>query len=194
MIINASTYTSAIPVALSDTINIPGPIVRTSGASTSLTSNKLVDTNASFVQTIDADGNLTNQGVQVGQVVYNMYAMIASSDLGPTVATVTAIDSNTQLSLSADIFAGGTATKAYNIYDPNKANPKGFIIQVGSAENGTSAADVYVKTIDGDDIFISAVPLGTVLPLVIQRVMVGTAAAGAQPSTLTDAENIIAYT
>ena len=97
MIINTSSYTSAIPVALSDTINIPGPVVRTTGATTSLTANKLVDTNANFVQTFDADNNLTNQGVQVGQVVYNMYAMIASDDLGPTVATVTAVDSNTQL-------------------------------------------------------------------------------------------------
>ena len=193
MIINTSSYTSAIPVAISDTINIPGPTVRTSGASTSLTTNKLVDTNANFVQTVDANGNLTNQGVQVGQIIYNMYAMIASSDLGPTVATVTAIDSNTQLSLSADIFAGGTATKAYNIYDPNQANPKGAIIQVGSAEDGSSAADVYVKTIDGDDVFIKSVQPGTVLPVVVQRVMVGAAAAGAQPSTETDAENIIAY-
>jgi len=193
MIINASTYTSAIPVALSDTINIPGPIVRTSGASTSLTSNKLVDTNANFDQTIDANGNITNQGVQVGQVVYNMYAMIASDDLGPTVATVTGIDSNTQLSLSADIFAGGSVTKAYNIYDANQANPKGAIIQIGSAEDGSASADIYVRTIDGQDVFVKAVQPGTVLPLVVQRVMIGAAAAGAQPSTETNAENIIAY-
>jgi len=194
MLINSSSYTSAIPVALSDTINIPGPVVRTSGATTSLTANKLVDTNANFEQTFDADGNVTNQGVQVGQVVYNMYAMTGSDDLGPTVATVTAIDSDTQLTLSADIFAGGVAAKGYNIYDANKANPKGFIIQVGSAENGSSAANVYVKTIDGQDVFIKAIQPGTVLPLVIQRVMVGAAAAGAQPSTETNAENIIAYT
>jgi len=194
MLINSSSYTSAIPVALSDTINIPGPVVRTSGATTSLTANKLVDTNANFEQTFDADGNVTNQGVQVGQVVYNMYAMIGSDDLGPTVATVTAIDSDTQLTLSADIFAGGVGAKGYNIYDANKANPKGFIIQVGSAENGSSAANVYVKTIDGQDVFIKAIQPGTVLPLVIQRVMVGAAAAGAQPSTETNAENIIAYT
>ena len=194
MIINSSSYTSAIPVALSDTINIPGPVVRTTGASTSLTADKLVDTNANFVTTYDADGNVTNQGVQVGQVVYNMYAMIASDDLGPTVATVTAVDSNTQLSLSADIFAGGTATKKYNIYDANKANPKGFIIQIGSAEDGSAASNVYVKTIDGNDVFIKAVQPGTVLPLVVQRVMVGAAAAGANPSTETNAENIIAYT
>ena len=50
------------------------------------------------------------------------------------------------------------------------------------------------KTIDGNDVFIKAVQPGTVLPLVVQRVMVGAAAAGANPSTETNAENIIAYT
>ena len=72
MIINPSSYTSAIPVALNDDINIPGPEVRKSGTTTSLTNDKLVDTNGNFLQTVDANGNITNQGVQVGQVVYNM--------------------------------------------------------------------------------------------------------------------------
>ena len=31
MIINTSSYTSAIPVALNDNINIPGPTVRATG-------------------------------------------------------------------------------------------------------------------------------------------------------------------
>ena len=37
MIINTSSYTSAIPVAPSDTINIPGPSVRVSSATTATT-------------------------------------------------------------------------------------------------------------------------------------------------------------
>ena len=193
MLINSSSYTSAIPVALSDTINIPGPIVRVSGDTTSLTANKLVDTSANFVTTYNADGTIDNQGVVVGMVVYNMKAMDSTDYLGPTVATITAIDSNTQLSLSADIFTGGTARLSYNIYDANKANPKGFIIQVGSAEDGSSASNVYVKTIDGRDVFIKAIQPGTVLPIVVQRVMAGAAATTAGPSTETNAENIIAY-
>ena len=194
MLINSSSYTSAIPVALSDTINIPGPAVRVSGDTTSITANKLVDTNANFVTTYNADGTINNQGVVVGMVVYNMKAMDTTDSLGPTVATITAIDSNTQLSLSADIFTGGTATISYTIYDANKANPKGFMIQIGSAEDGSAASNVYVKTIDGNDVFIKAVQPGTVLPLVVQRVMVGAAATTAGPSTETNAENIIAFT
>ena len=65
MLINSSSYTSAIPVALSDTINIPGPIVRVTGDTTSLTANKLVDTSANFVTTYNADGTIDNQGVVV---------------------------------------------------------------------------------------------------------------------------------
>jgi len=44
------------------------------------------------------------------------------------------------------------------------------------------------------DIFIPAVQPGTVLPLVVQRVMVGSAADTSSPNTETNAENIIAYT
>ena len=91
MIINPSSYTSAIPVALNDDINIPGPEVRKSGTTTSLTNNKLVDTNGNFLQTVDAKGNITNQGVQVGQIVYNMAAMNTTAWLGPEAATVTAV-------------------------------------------------------------------------------------------------------
>ena len=94
MIINTSSYTSAIPVALNDNINIPGPIVRASGTTTSLTNDKLVDTNANFVQVIDAKGNITNQGVQRGQIVYNMAAMNTTSWLGPEAAEILEVEDN----------------------------------------------------------------------------------------------------
>ena len=186
MIINASTYTSAIPVALSDTINIPGPIVRETGTTNSMSDNKLVDTNGGF----------TGGTVHVGMVVYNMAAINTTAWLGPEAATITAIDSATTLSLSANIFPATGApsqTQEYQVYDANQANPKGAIIQVGSAEDGTAAAKVYVKTIDGQDIFLQGIQPGTVLPLVVQRVMVGSAATTGKPNTETDAENIIAY-
>jgi hypothetical protein len=200
MIINTSSYTSAIPVALSDTINIPGPVVRVSGTTTATTPNndpkKLIDTKANFVTTYDADGNVTNQGVGVGMIVYNMKSISNTDWLGPEAAVIEQVIDNNTLLLSADLFpfAGGVATEDYNIYDANKANPKGFIIQVGSAEDGSASSSIYVKTIDGMDIFIPAVQPGTVLPLVVQRVMVGTAADTSSPNTETNAENIIAYT
>jgi len=141
MIINTSSYTSAIPVALSDTINIPGPVVRVSGTTTATTPDgdpkKLIDTNANFVTTYDADGNVTNQGVGVGMIVYNIKSISNTDWLGPEAAVVEQVVDNNTLLLSADLFpfAGGVATEDYNIYDANKANPKGFIIQVGSAED-----------------------------------------------------------
>ena len=196
MIINTSSYTSAIPVALSDTINIPGPVTRFSGTTSSLANNKLVDTTGGFLQVVDANGNITNQGVQVGQIMYNMAAINTTTWLGPESAVVTAVDSDTQLSLSLNIFpvtGAPSVTQEYTIYDANKAQPKGFIIQVGSAADGSSAAGIYVKTIDGQDIFLEGVQPGTVLPLVVQRVMKGSAATAGKPNTLTDAENIFAY-
>jgi len=196
MIINTSTYTNAIPVALNDNINIPGPTVRASGTTTSLTNNKLVDTNASFLQVIDAKGNVTNQGVQRGQIVYNMAAMNTTSWLGPEAAEILDIEDDNTLLLSANIFpviGAPSTTQEYTLYDANNAQPKGFMVQVGSAADGSSAAGVYVKTIDGQDIFLEGIQPGTVLPLVVQRVMVGTAATTGKPNTLTDAENIFAY-
>ena len=197
MIINPSSYTSAIPVALNDDINIPGPEVRKSGTTTSLTNNKLVDTNGSFLQTVDAKGNITNQGVQVGQIVYNMAAMNTTAWLGPEAATVTAVDSNTQLSLSANIFpvtGAPSTTQEYKIYDANQADPKGAIIMVGDNQAGNNTkSDVFVKTLDGQDVLVQGVAPGETLDLVVQRVMVGSAATSGAPSTLTTAEKITAF-
>ena len=197
MIINPSSYTSAIPVALNDDINIPGPEVRKSGTTTSLTNNKLVDTNGKFLQTVDAKGNITNQGVQVGQVVYNMAAMNTTAWLGPEAATVTAVDSDTQLSLSANIFpvtGAPSTTQEYKIYNANQADPKGAIIMVGDNQAGNnSKSDVFVKTLDGQDVLVQGVAPGETLDLVVQRVMVGSAATSGAPSTLTTAEKITAF-
>ena len=102
MIINASSYTSAIPVAPSDTINIPGPSAKFTGATTAVinTSGYMRDTNANFVTTYNANGSINNEGVAPGMVVYNMYAMVASGINAPAVATVLeVVDNNTLLSL-----------------------------------------------------------------------------------------------
>ena len=125
--INSSTLTSGIKVIPSDSINIPGPTIRYSGVTTSVTANKLVDTSAifqgGFLQTLESPqanpGNVSNQsrnqGVQVGDVVYNT----ATARLG--IAYVTAIDSVNTLSLSADIF-GNAALDGYAIYEGNGVN------------------------------------------------------------------------
>jgi|TARA_R110002060_G_scaffold67087_1_gene75844 hypothetical protein len=193
MIINTSSFTSAIPVAPSDTINIPGPTVRFRDASTATTPdgtpNQLIDTKANFITTYNADGSLLNQGVSVGMVVYNMFATISSGINAPLVATIVSVVNNTTLLLSADIFpfAGGTAVSAYNIYDANEVSPPGAQLYVGTAGN------VYVETINGDLVFIEDVPVGEILPIVVQKVLVGAAAAGGQPNTLTTAGKLTAF-
>ena len=182
MIINPSSFASAIPVAPSDTINIPGPEVRLSRASTATTPdgapNQLIDAGATFTSTVSR-----------GMVVYNMFATISSGINAPLVATIIQVVNDTTLLLSADIFpfAGGTAVAAYTIYDANRVSPPGAQLYVGTTGN------VYVQTINGDLVFIEDVPAGDILPLVVQKVLVGAAAAGGQPNTLTTAGKLTAF-
>jgi hypothetical protein len=86
---------SAIPVVPSDTISIPaGGGVQLSSQADGTAANKLVDSTQSFATS-----------VKIGGIVHN------TTD--GTIATITAVDSNTQLSLSADIMATG---ESYTIY------------------------------------------------------------------------------
>ena len=98
-------------VVKSDTIEIPNPAVESiSSAATGTTSNKLVDSAGDFI----------NRNIRVGDIVYN------TTD--STVATVSAIDSATVLSISADIMAN---TETYRIFRPD-AN-QGCVLYVGGA-------------------------------------------------------------
>ena len=191
MIINASSYTSAIPVAPSDTINIPGPTPRFTGKTTAVinTSGYLRDTNANFVTTFDAAGNVLNEGVAKGMVVYNMYAMTASSINAPAVAVVEQVIDNNTLLLSADIFpfSGGVAVQEYKIFDSNEQDSPGGCVYVGATGN------VYVETVQGDLVFIEAIPAGDIIPVMVQKVLVGAGATGGTPNTLTTAGELIAY-
>ena len=191
MIINASSYTSAIPVAPSNTINIPGPSARFTGATTAVvdTSGYMRDTNANFVTTYNANGSINNEGVAPGMVVYNMYAMVASGINAPAVATVLEVVDNNTLLLSADIFpfAGGVAVQDYKIFNSNEQDSPGACIYVGTTGN------IYVETLQGDLVFIESVPAGEVIPVMVQKVLVGAAAGGGSPNTLTTTGELIAY-
>ena len=90
----------ALAVVPSDTIPIPNPnfLAATgvgnsvdSGANTSTTTNKLVDSGATFESTT------TPLPVIIGDVVYNTTT--------PANAAVTAVDSTTQLAFGSNIFA-----------------------------------------------------------------------------------------
>ena len=127
MIINPSTLTNGLRVVPSDKINIPGPTLRFSGTCNVNSANKLVDTTrplqinptrGSFVQSLEAapsQGQVADQGVQVGDVVYN------TTDW--TAGLVKAVDSAIQLSImdaegaDLDLFPAGTEN--YAIYQAN---------------------------------------------------------------------------
>ena len=116
MMITASDFSGSIKAIPSDTINIPGPESKYNGVSTAVAALKLTDASSlqgGFVQVLDANGKITNQGVQIGDVVYN------SSSTRSGIAYVTAIDSATSLTLSANIFPISINRDSYNIYSGN---------------------------------------------------------------------------
>jgi len=143
---------TAIAVVPSDTISIPnGGGVQQSSAATGTTADKLVDSGGAFTTT-----------VSVGAIVVN--------ETDGTMATVSAVDSNTQLSISADIMATG---ESYTIY----ATPEtqGCVLYVGVS------GDVKVKMASGKDVVFTAVPVGF-MPIQVTKVY----------STGTAATNIVA--
>jgi hypothetical protein len=132
---------SAIPVVPSDTISIPaGDGVQLSSQTTGAALNKLVDTTQAFTTT-----------VKVGAIVHNI--------TDGSIATVTAIDGNTQLTLSADIMA---ISKDYTIYAGPETN--GCALYVGVA------GDVKVKMSSGKDVIFTAVPAGSFMPVNVLKV------------------------
>lgn len=88
-----------------------------------------------------------------------------------TTATVTAIDSDTTLSISADIMASG---EAYVIYASAEEN--GCVLYVGVT------GDVKVKTAAGNDVVFTGVPAGSFMPVQVTQVF----------ATGTTATNIVA--
>lgn len=148
-----SQFSRALPVIKSDNAAIPYPAVIASGTNTSTTSSKLVCSTATFI---------TN-GVAVGDIVYN------TTD--STAATVTAVDSQTTLSLNANIFAA--TAKAFTVYQDSQQTGlgnTGCMLYVGGAGN------VSVITIGGDTVVFNGVPAGTILPVQVHNLNSATTA------------------
>lgn len=143
-----TTFSRALAVYKSDNAVIPYPgLVNTSNSCTSFSTNKLIDTNGKF----------KDKNVYIGDVVYNTTLK--------TAATVLNVDSNTQLTLNADIFTANA--QEYTIYSmSSQANigQRGAFLYVGGAGN------VSVTTIGGDTVLFSGVPAGTTLPIQIATV------------------------
>jgi len=143
---------SALEVCPSDTANIPNTSSKpASGTTTGNVANKLVDSTASFLST-----------VKVGDIVYN------TTDV--TAATVTFVDSDTQLTLSSNIMATG---EAYQLY---RGDQGGCVLYVGVGGN------VKVTTSGGDTVSFYNLNNGQFVPVQVSKVF----------STGTTATNLIA--
>ena len=139
-------YTRALRAHPSDNANIAYPAVAQTGRTTSVTAFKLIDTAATFI---------TNN-VRTGDVVHN--------DTLGTAATVVSVDSETQLTLNADIFT---------------ATPQNFVVYVMSPQSGLGnpgcylyiggTGNVSVVTLGGDTITFVGVPAGTTLPIQVVK-------------------------
>lgn len=128
---------NAIAVVPSDTIGIPDIATESIDASTAtaLNANKLEDNTQSFSD---------NNTAKIGSIVYN-------TDDG-TIATVTAVDSNTVLSLSANIFPVGNEN--YRMFAEETKNCVIYVGVAGDLE--------VIMAEDSDDVpvIFTAAPVG----------------------------------
>jgi len=142
-----SQFSRAIRAHDSDNAVIANPsTLVTTGTNTTATAFKLISSTATFI---------TNN-IQIGDVVHN--------DTDETAATVVSVDSETQLTLNANIF---TATaKLYAVYAMSSQSGlgnTGCCLYVGGAGN------VSVVTVGGDTATFFAVPAGTTLPIQVVK-------------------------
>ena len=139
-------YTRALRAHPSNNADIAYPAINETGTSTSVIASKLVDSTATFI----------TLNVRTGDVVHN--------DTLGTAATVVSVDSETQLTLNADIFTA--AAQSFVVYAMSSqsglGNP-GCYLYVGGAGN------VSVVTLGGDTITFVGVPAGTTLPIQVVK-------------------------
>ncbi len=135
----------ALKVIPSANTNIPMPNVIVTSTTTGVNTGKLIDTTKNF----------TSLGIQVGDIVYN--------NTGSLAATVTNVDSATQLSLNATIMTIGSN---YTLYSGTNiagtVEPCVLYIGVGGSLNVTTAG--------GDVVNFVGIGAGTFLPVQVIRV------------------------
>ena len=134
----------AIAVITSDTVDIPNPpTLAISSTTTGAVANKLVD----------AAGDFLNRGVKIGDIIYNYTSSYA--------ATVTAVDSATQLSITG---AGMAPGRDYDLYASHDTPNNGCVLYVGVA------GDVKVTTAGGDDVTFTGILAGSFIPVQVVKV------------------------
>jgi hypothetical protein len=142
-----TTFTRVNRAHPSDNANLAYPgAVNSTGTNTTATALKLINSAATFI---------TNP-VFPGDIVHN--------DTASTSATVVSVDSETQLTLNADIFTSTAQT--YIVYSASAQaglGNTGAFLYVGGTGN------VSVITIGGDTITFNGVPAGTTLPIQVLK-------------------------
>jgi hypothetical protein len=148
-----TTFSRALRVIPSDNAVVPTPYLIHTGVNTSVVTNKLITITGDFIF----------DNVKTGDVVYNIS--------GATAATVVSVDSETQITLNANIFTtGGQTFRIYQQSAQTGLGNTGCFLYVGGAGN------VTVTTLGGDDVTFNAVPIGTVLPVQVLSVKSSTTA------------------
>jgi hypothetical protein len=149
-----TTFSRALRAHPSDNADIAYPNQIDGGTNTTATANKLINSAATFI----------DDNVKTGDVVHN--------DTANTAATVVSVESQTELTLNANIFP--STAQAYAIYSmspqTSMGNP-GCNLYIGGTGN------VSVITIGGDQLTFNGVPAGTTLPIQVRRLrLTGTTA------------------
>lgn len=125
-----------IAVSPSDSTPLPNPeFIMTTGTTTATTATKLVDSAATFTTS-----------VEVGNIVVN------TTD--NTMTNITAIDSDTTLSVDDDIFTSG---ETYTVY--KQAETGGAILYVGGTGN------IKLTTSSGSILTFNGLNAGTFVPV-----------------------------
>ena len=141
-----TTFSRALRAHPSDNADIAYPNQFAGGTNTSAVAFKLVNSAALYI----------TKNVKTGDVVHN--------DTAGTAATVVSVDSQTQLTLNADIFTSTSQT--YAVYamsaQTSMGNP-GCFLYVGGTGN------VSVITLGNDQITFNGVPAGTTLPIQVVK-------------------------
>lgn len=139
------TYRS-LPVVYSDTINIPNIMTLVSeGTNTAITVGKLTDTTPGH--------SFLTDNVKTGDIVMNRS--------NNTIATVTTVDTLSELTLSADIFTG--TPEIYSIFPDNN---QGCVLSLGAP------GAIRVITMGNDNTLFPGLLAGTYFPVQVKRVLV----------------------
>ena len=146
----------ALSVIPSINTNIPMPNVIVTSLATATTTNKLVDSTKNF-----SSSGVNPLNIQVGDTIYNNTLISA--------ATVTNVDSATQLTLNANIMVSGDAYTLYSGTNiPGSVEP--CVLYVGTG------GDLVVTTAGGDFVNFVGIAAGTFLPVQVIKVNAATAA------------------